>query len=544
MRVGPYRMRATILAPVLAVALGVTAAVCQQAETSTDQGITYVIPIRDETSQIDVGTSQFVQRAVKKAEQDGARAIIVDINTFGGRVDSATEIKDALVTTNIKTIAYVNKRAISAGALIALSCRNIVMAPGSSMGAATPVMIGPGMAQPLPTSEKEMSFVRSEFRTTAELNNYPPLLAEAMVDPNRAVGVRFTADGPELFEIEMPAPPEDSKPEEPTLPKSPLPIELPGVAPQEANLRYLWAAVPIGELGPDEKVVSKRGELLTLTADEAQLWGLTSYIADSIQDVMNEFGLQDTRMVYARITWSERLAGFLTNPIVSGLLLTFGFLGIIYELKMPGWGVSGTVGLICLALFFGANYLAGLASRFDIILFVIGVGLLAAEVLVIPGFGIAGISGIVCIVVSLYLALVPQPWPQNPWQMADVNHALLTLVIAAVMFVILLALTWKVIARTPLYPAIVQMQEERAEAGYTMPSAELQHLLDEEGIALTTLRPAGRARLADKTHAVMTEGDFIPKGTRVRVIEVKGNRIVVVRADDEPPGALPAGERT
>jgi len=523
----------------LAIALGLVPAGSQP----PDQDITYVIPIRNAASEINLGTSRFLRRAVKEAEKLDARAIIVDINTFGGRVDSATEMKDALTSTHIQTIAYVNKRAISAGALIALSCKSIVMAPGSNIGAATPVMIGPGGTHPLPTSEKEMSYVRSEFRTTAELNGYPPLLAEAMVDPEKAVAVRFAADGPHSFAIDMPAPAVSEKPEKADKPKSPFPIKLPGFTQEDALGRYLWSAVSVEELTDNDKIASERGKLLTLTAEEAQLFGLTPHIADSLRNLMNEFGLQDTKLVYAHIMWPERMAGFLTNPIVSGLLLTFGFLGILYELKMPGWGVSGTFGLVCLALFFGANFLADLANWFEVILFVIGVGLVAAEILVIPGFGVAGISGIICIVASLYLALVKQPIPEYAWEMRDVTRALLTLVIAGVMSVVLLVLTWKVIARTPLYPAIVQVQEERAEHGYTMLSAEQQHLVNEQGVALSILRPTGRAQLAGKTHTVVTEGEFIPKGTRVRVEEVKGNRIVVVRAEDEPVDP-PPDERT
>ena len=527
----------------LAVACGVLSATSQPFAGSGDEEITFVIPIRDAASEINLGSSRFLRRAVKEAEQLGAKAIIVDINTFGGRVDSATEMKDALTSTHIPTIAYVNKRAISAGALIALSCKSIVMAPGSAIGAATPVMIGPGSSKPLPTGEKEMSYVRSEFRTTAELNGYPPLLAEAMVDPEKAVAVRFAADGPESFAIDMPAPAVSEKPQEDDEPESPFPIKLPGFTQENRLGRYLWSAISVDELAAGEKIVSKRGELLTLTAEEAQLFGLTPHVIDSLRNVMNEFGLLNTTLVYAEIKWPERMAGFLTNPIVSGLLLTFGFLGILYELKMPGWGVSGTFGLVCLALFFGANFLADLANWFEVILFVIGVALLAAEVLVIPGFGVAGISGILCIVASLYLALVKQPIPQYQWEMDIVIRAMWILAIAGVGLIVMLVLTWKVIARTPLYAAIVQVQEERAEQGYTMPSAEQQHLVDEDGVALTILRPTGRARFAGKTHTVITEGEFISKGTRLRVDEVKGNRIVVVRAEDIPVDPSPE-ERT
>jgi len=533
----PYRRHAVLAASLATI---VVAALAAPADDSSDKDITYIIQLDGE---INLGTSSFLRRSVIEAERLQARAIVVEINTFGGRVDSATEIRDALIGTDIKTIAYVNKRAISAGALIALACQSIVMAPGSTIGAATPVMMGPGMAAPLPTGEKEVSYMRTEFRSTAEHNGYPPLLAEAMVDPDAALAARFTAEGTELFEIDMPAVAVPNKPEQVKQPESMFPFKLPTFTPEETVGRYLWSAISIDDLNADDKVVIKRGKLLTLTADDAALYGLTTYTADSLKTVLTEFGLQNTRLVYARIKWSERMAGFLTNPVVSGLLLTFGFLGILYELKMPGWGVSGTFGFICLALFFGAHYLAGFANWFEVILFLVGIGLLAAEIFVIPGFGVAGVSGILCIVASLYLALVKQFVPQYEWDMADVNRAVWTLIAWVITFILALALSWKILARTPLYAGIVQVNEERADRGFTMPSAGQQDLVGLEGIATTILRPTGRARLGDKTHTVIAEGEFIEKGTPVRVAEVKGNRIVVVRVEDVPVDP-PADERT
>jgi len=137
----------------------------------------YVIPIEDrDIFSIDLGLSAFVKRAVKEAEEAKAEAIIFPINTFGGRIDAATQIRDVLFKTRIKTIAFVNKRAISAGSLIALACRSIVMAPGATIGAAMPVEISPF------GREKYISYMRNEFKATAERNNYPAGLAEAMVD--------------------------------------------------------------------------------------------------------------------------------------------------------------------------------------------------------------------------------------------------------------------------------------------------------------------------------------------------------------------------
>jgi membrane-bound serine protease (ClpP class) len=146
--------------------------------------IVYVAPV---DGIIDLGLAPFVERVLDEAAKVGAAAVILDINTFGGRVDAAVIIRDALIRTRVQTVAFVNKRAISAGALISLAANTIVMADGATIGAATPVQMGaPGNAAQ-PASEKTVSYMRKEFRSTAESRKRPPLLAEAMVDPDVAI---------------------------------------------------------------------------------------------------------------------------------------------------------------------------------------------------------------------------------------------------------------------------------------------------------------------------------------------------------------------
>jgi membrane-bound serine protease (ClpP class) len=143
----------------------------------TSAPVVYVISIE---GAIDLGLAPFLSRAIRQAEEAGAAAVLLEINTFGGRVDAAVAMRDALLNSRVRTIAFVNQRAISAGALIALACNTLVMTQGGTIGAATPVISGDG--QSLPTDEKSVSYVRSEFRATAEARNRPPEFAEAMVD--------------------------------------------------------------------------------------------------------------------------------------------------------------------------------------------------------------------------------------------------------------------------------------------------------------------------------------------------------------------------
>lgn len=141
--------------------------------------VVYVIPV---AGVIDLGLAPFVERVLDEAVVAGASAVILEIDTFGGRVDGAVLIRDALLRAKVKTVAFINKRAISAGALISLAAETIVMADGGTIGAATPVQIGLPGAPAQPVEEKTVSYMRKEFRATAESRKRPPELAEAMVD--------------------------------------------------------------------------------------------------------------------------------------------------------------------------------------------------------------------------------------------------------------------------------------------------------------------------------------------------------------------------
>src|SRR5918994_2497570 len=112
--------------------------------------VVYAIPIE---GIIDLGLAPFLARTIREAEEAGAAAVLLDINTFGGRVDAAVAMRDALLNAPIRTIAFVNQRAISAGALIALACETVIMAKGGTIGAPAPVL-GGGTGQTQPADEK------------------------------------------------------------------------------------------------------------------------------------------------------------------------------------------------------------------------------------------------------------------------------------------------------------------------------------------------------------------------------------------------------
>lgn len=432
------------------------AAGCRTAE------VVYVIPIK---GTIDLGLSSFFERVFEDAKRDNARAVILEIDTFGGRVDAATKIRDIIFDSGVRSIAFVNKRAISAGALIALATKSIVMSPGATIGAATPVQIS-SSGSASPTSEKEISYVRKEFKATAENGGHPTDLAEAMVDSD---------------------------------------VEIKGVV--------------------------EKGKLLTLTTEEALKLKLAEHKSDSLQGVMAIYGLEGLQVKRVEATWSENLVRFLTNPVVSGILLSMGFLGIFFELRMPGWGVSGTIGAVCLSLFFGGHLLVGLAEWVEIILLFSGVVLLLAEILVIPGFGIAGISGIGLIALSVFMSLVKRPAPEVPVFAGDYINAFYIMGWSFVGTAVALFLAFKFVPSTRawkrLEPLLVLKSEEKRERGYKSPSLDQAKFMGREGLALTVLRPSGKIMIGEDVVDASSQGEYIEAGEKVRIVRVESNTAVV-----------------
>ena len=487
-----FLLRARIIGVCLIVSFALTMAGASfshsNAAASDAQLETFVIPVH---KVIDLGLAFFIKRSLNTAERINAAYVVLDVNTLGGRVDAALDIRDALDNCRLPTAAYVNKRAISAGALVCLATKTIAMAPGSTIGAATPVGLAPG-GQKIETGEKEISFVRAEFRATAERNGHPPVLAEAMVDPDvEAVavfenGVRRIVSGEEAAELK--------------------------------------------EKGLSTRTVSPKGKLLTMTTEESVKMGLAGSSPASLDDFILILGLDPENKAVSKVSWSENIVRFLTHPIVSGLLLTLGVLGIFFELQMPGWGISGTFGATCLILFFGGHYLAGLASSVDVLLFVLGVGLIALELLVIPGFGVAGISGMACVLVGIYLALVDRPIPKFSWDYQILNNALFTFIFMICSAALGIYAIYRLSPESRMKKLMVLSASEEAGRGFTA-SENLEAMVGQSGRSLTHLRPTGRALFAGEPIEVQTEGGFIEKDRPLKVVRVVGNKVFVIEEE-------------
>lgn len=310
-------------------------ALCLPADASAQSKRVYVIEI---TGEVDLGMTPYVRRILDEAIDQKAAAVLLHVNTFGGRVDVAAEIKDALIDSPIPVIAFIDKRAISAGAFIALAAGKIVMAPGGTIGAATPVY-GTGEK----ASEKVVSFMRSEMRSTAERNKRDPKIAEAMVDESLSLG---------------------------------------------------------------DSTIKKEGQLLTLTTTEATKVGYCDGVASTKEEAIAKAGYAGAEIVENDYAWSESLIRFLSLPVMNSLLIMLGLGGIFYTVKTGHFSSITGVGIMALTLFFGAQYMTDMASFIEVLLFVAGVVLILLEVFVVPGFGVTGISGAVLLVGSLFMSLV------------------------------------------------------------------------------------------------------------------------------------------
>ena len=308
----------------------------------------YVVPIQNT---IDLGIPAFVNRAIDAAENNNAELIIFDIETFGGRVDAATQVKDTISSTDIQTIAFINRRAISAGSLISLSCNKIYMTSGATIGA-TSVVDMSGEKQ----AEKSQSYMREEMAATAEQSGKNTTIARGMVD-------------------------------------------------EELSFEYL--VVDGDSMKVDDIEGRKEGKLITLTTELALKYKIADGTSESIEDILLDLSIENYDIITLDENWSEDLVRILTDPVVSSLLTTFGTIGIISELYSAGWGIGGTIGIICLTLALGAGYLTKLASATDLLIIFSGLTLLLVEFVAIPGFGVFGIIGLVILFYGLYLLLIP-----------------------------------------------------------------------------------------------------------------------------------------
>lgn len=440
------------------------------------------------------GMVAFIKRALNDIPDDAA-LIVIEMDTFGGRVDSALMIVDLIISATPETVAFVTKKAISAGALIALSCNSLAMRPSTTIGDCAPITYSNEGPQML--GEKFQSPLRAKFRSLAKRNGYPEVLAESMV----------TADM-EVYAITM-----------------------------NGTSRYV-DAVTYNDFTDAEKAaitakktVVAKGELLTMDNIEAETLGFSAMTVEDIPALLAAMDMADLDIVPIQQEWSEGLMRFLGT--FAPLLLMIGLGALYTEIKAPGFGVPGIVGLIALFLFFMNQYTVGLADYTELLIVLLGLVLIGFEIFVIPGFGIAGIAGAVCLIIGFILSLqgFVIPDPAMPWQM-DLMVGNLVQVLGAVLVAFLISLFMlryvlprfsRVISGPYLDTTLREFHADSSEA--------LTAAIGDTGVARTDLRPAGKATINDRIYDVVTEGQFLEKNTPIMVSAIRGNILVVAKKE-------------
>jgi membrane-bound serine protease (ClpP class) len=391
---------------------------------------------------VERGLESFLQRAFSDAAKRGADLVILAIDTPGGEIEAADQIGLMVRQAPMHVVAFIQNQAFSAGTYIALNADEIVMTPGSSIGAATPIDLAGNAA-----GVKIISGWSEKMEAAAKLNNRDPVIARAMVQ---------------------------------------LDLEVPGL--------------------------KEKGTVLSLDAEDAKKLGYAEQIVADAAGLYSYLGITEKTVEKIEPTMGERLARFVTSPVVMSTLLLVGLLGIVVEVFAPGFGIAGTVGLCAFALYFIGHYVAGFANWLHIGLFILGILLLILEIF-LPGM-IVGAIGFVSLVSGLVMAAY------------DTKQGIASLGIALGITVIVAFLLVKYYGFKGLWSKFILGDVQRNEAGYVAPRDQ-RELLGQQGIALTPLRPAGVVKINGKRVDAVSAGGYISPGSDIVVVQVEGSRIVV-----------------
>ncbi len=457
--------------------LALVSASPSQAREEIRAGSVVVVPLEGEVSP---PMFLFLRRILKEAESKKAAALILEMNTYGGRLDSAEEITKLLNRATLPTYTFINTNAGSAGALIALATQHIYMAPVSAIGAAAPIKSS-GEDLGMTARDKTISYWSALIRGSANRNSHNPDVGEAFMDKEKEVKI-------------------------------------------------------------GDRLIHPKGSLLTLTAQEAAIRidgkpVLADGIADSIAEVVQKAGLKG-EIVSVQPAGFERLAFWITS--LAPLLLLGGMLFAYLEFKIPGASVPGFLAAVCFGLFFLGHYFAGLAGWETVALFVVGVVLVLAEVFLLAHSTIlVGVVGLFLMLGALLWAMIDRYpgqrfLPTSSMLIGPVMNLLLAMVAAAIGIVILA----RYLPRTNLYRRFVLSADIPSGPSLAGAAREFRPAVQiapgTAGRAVTTLRPSGKARFGDHVVDVVTEGEFVVAETPVEVISTDGMRLVVKSRDEIP----------
>lgn len=483
----------------------------------------FILEIKGE---IDHTTLKYVKSGVLQAQAAKADLLVVEIDSPGGGAVESMEIADLLAqSTWATTVALVPREATSGGALIALGCQHIVLQPGATIGDIGVIQLDMTMMAFRYAPAKVRSILVAKARALCERHGRPADLAEAMVD-EYAVVYRNEND-PNAFKlVSMGTPDQENRDDDVALEAG----AVEGVVAKE-NLPGGWVLIP----------ETRPGRFLTLTNRRAVEVGIAQATVNDLQDLEQKIGVQGNwqRRSYGL---TDSIVDFLNGFWITGLLLIVGIVALFIEISAPGISVGGLVALLCFSLFFWSHFAGGTAGWLEVILFLLGVVFLLAEFFVIPGFGVAGIMGIGLIVIALVMACLDFLYPTTDGQWREMGLSVVTVMTAGMFGVIGVVLMLQYIGNIPALnrlalapPTFEENSDTKKKAdneGQAMVATSGRAAglkVGDEGITESVLRPAGRARIAGRSIDVVADGKFIEAGLAVKIMEIRGNRIIVVQ---------------
>ncbi len=441
---------------------------------------------------------KFMQRILEKAEEDGASAVILDMNTPGGLAwQSGQLIMNFLPKMTLPTFTYVNPNAVSAGAIIALGTDAVYMAPTSAIGAAA-VVAATGQELPETMQDKVDSIMKAQVRSVAKAKGHNPDIAQAFIDKDMEVVLEVGAEDKDRY--------------------------------------------PMGV-----KVISKKGELLSFDHEEATeiINGKAVFakgIAKDLEDLIAQESLEG-EMLVAKPLGFETFALWVAR--FSFLLLALGIAGAYMEMQSPGFGIPGAVSIVCFGIFFFGYYMAGNLAGFEVVaVFLLGLVLIGVEIFLFPGtlvFGLVGLFMMVGALIYTMAGIDPAGGGTFSIDMDGLSGALLNMALGLAGSVLLIALLMRYLPETRAMSWLILKSSvpegaslelagapgETAVLGDETNASPPDSLVGGTGETLTELRPSGKGRFGDQTLDIVSEGEFIEKGTKVRIVAQEGARLVV-----------------
>jgi len=427
----------------------------------------------DIKEEIAPSATRIVDKGLRIAREKEADLVVIHMNTFGGLLIDADSIRTAILNAPQPVYVFIDNNAASAGALISIACDKIYMAPGASMGSAT-VVDGEGNVLP----DKYQSYMRSIMRSTAESHGKDTVISGS-------------------------------------------------------DTTYVWVRDPLiaeGMVDPRTVVpgVVDSSKVIAFTPEEAIANKYCEGQVSSIRELLEKENVTNYRIIKVEKSAMDKLIGFLSGPVISGILIMFIFWGIFFEIRTPGIGFPLAAAVAAALLYFAPLYLEGLAANWEILLFFVGLVLIAVEIFVIPGFGAAGISGLVLTVTALILSLIRNvEFDFSYTESGEVVRALTVVFMALTGFIIGIIFMGRGFLNTPLFQRLVlssTLQDAKANVSVN----ELKEAI-EFGTAHTDLRPMGKIKLGEEILPAKTMGEFITEGENVKVIGREMQYYVVER---------------